>query len=334
MTYLEDAALRREMWTAAAAVGTGGPHDNTTLIARILALRGEKASLLGYAHFADFALERRMAKSGAQALAFIEDLQRRAADAFARETRELEEFKAQQSGTPIAPLAPWEIGFWSEKLRRARYDFDEEVLRPFFAVDRVIAGLFELVQRVFGLRVVEHARGEVETWHREVGFYDLFDGAGRPLGSFYADWHPRESKRGGAWMNYLITGGPLPGGVGAAPGPAGRPERTTSRLLPSLEMSALTFSVVPEPMVSMAMTAATPMTMPSNVRNERSTLRRIERSERRTVSRIMVRAFHPDRTGMGLHLRVRPSPKTGFHLSGSWLSHFQGRGVRGDAAVG
>jgi oligopeptidase A len=225
MTYLEDVALRREMWTASAGVGAREPHDNTPLISRILALRAEKAALLGHPHFADLVLERRMAKSGAQALAFLEDLQRRAADAFVRETRELEEFKARQTGAPVARLAPWEIGYWAEKLRRARYDFDEEALRPYFPVDSVIAGLFKLVGRVFGLRVTERARGEVETWHEEVKFYDLCDAAGRPLGSFYADWHPRESKRGGAWMNYLITGGPAIAPGAEAPAPAAARER-------------------------------------------------------------------------------------------------------------
>jgi oligopeptidase A len=212
MTYLVDDALRREMWTASAAVGASAPHDNTPLIGRILALRAEKAKLLGKAHFADLVLERRMAKSGDRALAFIEDMGSRAKTAFTRECRELEEFKAQQTGRPVARLAPWEMLYWSEKLRQARYDFDEEVLRPYFPMDRVIAGMFELVGRVFGLRVLERPAGEVETWHPEVKFYDVQDARGRQVGSFYADWYPRESKRGGAWMNYLITGGPRPDG--------------------------------------------------------------------------------------------------------------------------
>ena len=215
MTYLEDGGLRREMWTAAAALGARAPHDNTPLIGRILALRAEKAALLGKAHFADLVLERRMAKTGQRALDFLNDLQGRAAPAFARECRELEEFKAQRTGSPVARLAPWELAFWSEKLRQSRYDFDEEILRPYFPMDRVIAGLFELAQRVFGLRIVERAAGTGETWHPEVKFYDLADRAGRQLGSFYADWHPRESKRGGAWMNYLVTGGPRPDGTRA-----------------------------------------------------------------------------------------------------------------------
>src|SRR5688572_13760581 len=216
MTYLEDDGLRQEMWTAATRVGAHEPHDNTALISRVLALRAEKAALLGKPHFADLTLERRMAKSGQRALDFMTDLQRRAVPAFAQETRELEEFKAEKTGTAVAPLAPWEVVFWSEKLRRSRYDFDEEALRPYFPMNAVIAGMFELVRRVFGLKVVECQVGaEIETWHPEVKFYDLFGGDGCHLGSFYADWHPRESKRGGAWMNYLITGGPRPGGLRA-----------------------------------------------------------------------------------------------------------------------
>jgi oligopeptidase A len=225
MTFVQDDALRREMWTASAAAGAQPPHDNTPLIGKILALRSEKAALLGRENFADLVLERRMAKSGTRALTFMEDLQRRAAAAFARECRELEEFKARQLGRAALPLAPWELAFWAERLRQARYDFDEEALRPYFPMNRVVAGLFELARRVFGLRIAERATvagiaqssaaDAVETWHSEVKFYDVHDAGGRHVGSFYADWHPRESKRGGAWMNYLITGGPLSGGVRA-----------------------------------------------------------------------------------------------------------------------
>ena len=215
MTYLADAALRREMWTASAAVGACAPHDNAPLIGRILTLRAEKAALLGKAHFADLVLERRMAKTGARALAFIEDMEARARGAFGRECGELEAFKAQQTNGPVGQLAPWEMLYWAEKLRQSRYAFDEEILRPYFPMDRVIAGMFELAARIFGLRVVARASGEVEGWHPEVKFYDVSDARGRHVGSFYADWYPRESKRGGAWMNYLITGGPRPDGTRA-----------------------------------------------------------------------------------------------------------------------
>ncbi|MFZ5495508.1 MAG: M3 family metallopeptidase [Verrucomicrobiota bacterium] len=212
MLHAEDESLRREVWTAAVAVGAQAPHANQELVAKILALRQEKAALLGRPHFADLVLERRMAKSGAQALAFIEDLHGRVKGAFVRECRELEEFKAQQTGGPVARLAPWELGYWAEKLRKARHDFDEEQLRPYFPLPGVIAGMFEIARRVFGVRVTAMPAGTVEVWHPEVRFYEMHDAAGRHVGSFYTDWHPRESKRGGAWMNCLITGGPQSGG--------------------------------------------------------------------------------------------------------------------------
>ncbi|HRJ46842.1 MAG TPA: M3 family metallopeptidase [Opitutaceae bacterium] len=212
MTYVDDAALRKEMWTGMVAVGRVAPHDNTALIQRILTLRAEKAALLGKANFADLVLERRMAKNGARALGFIEDLQKRAQPAFAKDARELEEFKAQQTGGAVSRLAPWEVAYWAEKLRQGRHAFDEEQLRPYFPMNLVVDGMFELVRRIFGLRVIARAPGEVPVWHPDVLFYDLHDAAGRHLGSFYADWYPRESKQGGAWMNYLITGGPQPDG--------------------------------------------------------------------------------------------------------------------------
>jgi oligopeptidase A len=216
MIYAEDETLRREMWAAATAIGAQAPHDNTELVRRILELRAEKAALLGQPHFADLVLQRRMAKSADRALHFVEDMKDRAKAAFAQECRDLEEFKARSLGQPAGVLKAWEVGFWSEKLRKERYAFDEEALRPYLPMDRVIAGLFTLAQRVFGLRIAERPPGTVETWHPEVKFYDMHDSRGRHVGSFYADWHPRESKRGGAWMGYLVTGGPTADG-GRAP---------------------------------------------------------------------------------------------------------------------
>ncbi len=216
LTYLADEGLRREMWTAAASVGARAPHDNTGLVGRILALRAEKAALLGKASFADLVLARRMAKSGDRALAFLEDLRGRCAAPFGRECREIEEFRGRATGRPAGRLAPWEMAYWSEKLRRETYAFDEEALRPYFPMERVVSGLYDLAGRVFGLAIVERTGpGAPEVWHPDVTFYDVRDGRGRHVGSFYADWYPRESKRGGAWMNYLLTGGPRPDGTRA-----------------------------------------------------------------------------------------------------------------------
>jgi len=213
MVYLKDDALRQEMWEASSTIGGKDPHDNTDLIRKILVLRSERADLLGKANFAEIELERRMAKSGTKALAFIEDMEARAATAFAADVRELQEFKAAQSGDPVAPMAPWQIAFWSEKLRQSKYAFDEEELRAYFPMNRVIDGLFDLVNRIFGLVVTPRESGE--TWHPSVKFYDLKNTADVHLGSFYCDWYPRESKRGGAWMNHLITGGPQADGTRA-----------------------------------------------------------------------------------------------------------------------
>ncbi len=216
MSYGEDGELRRLAWQGASRIGALDPYANIPLMRRILALRSEKAEILGYQNFGDMVTERRMAKSAGAALAFIEDIERRARDAFVRECRELEQFKASQTGGEPGSLLAWEVGFWAERLRKASYDFDEEALRPYFPMDRVLSGLYELAARVFGLRILERTPGTVEVWHPEVRFYDVHDRRGRHVGSFYADWHPRESKRGGAWMNYLITGGPTADG-GRAP---------------------------------------------------------------------------------------------------------------------
>jgi len=225
MKYAQDDALRRQVWQAAANIGRVAPHDNTVLIPKILELRHAKARLLGRAQFADLVLHRRMAKSGAGALTFIEKLHDQLVPAFLREQRDLEEFKGTRSGPPPGPLEPWETLFWSEQLRQAKLDFDEELLRPYLPIEGVLCGLFKLVETIFDVRLVarptvyfEPGSGEVapagtvEVWHPEVKFYELHDKDGRHLGSFYADWHPRESKRGGAWMNYFETGGPRPHG--------------------------------------------------------------------------------------------------------------------------
>lgn len=214
MQFADDDTLRKEVWEANGTVGYAGDYDNSELIMEILQLRQEKAELLGFKNFADLTLERRMARNGETALKFTQDLHRKIAGRFHAETRELEEWKAAQSGTNPGPLQPWEVGYWAEKRRQAEYDFDEEELRPYFPLHKVMDGMFGIVSKLYNIRIEEKATttdgGEIETWHPEVKFYDLHDNAtGELLGSFYADWHPRESKRGGAWMNYFETG--LPG---------------------------------------------------------------------------------------------------------------------------
>lgn len=224
MTYAENDDLRKEVWTAYAAIGRGGEHDNRELVRQILDLRHEFAQLIGQENFANHVTERRMAASGQAALDFGDEIFQKVRGQFEKEAEALRHFKAVEEGSSLDPvplLEPWEVGYWAEKQRKAKYDFDEEALRPYYPIDRVISGMYEIAQQIFGLNIIERGTSNTEhrrstegsmpeapqTWHPEVKFYDLFDSeTGEHLGSFYADWHPRESKRGGAWMNHFITG--------------------------------------------------------------------------------------------------------------------------------
>ncbi|HEV2147778.1 MAG TPA: M3 family metallopeptidase [Longimicrobiaceae bacterium] len=204
MEYAENRALRERMYRAYTSRASAEPHDNRPLIARILELRRELAALLGYRDFADYRLEDSMARSGERALDFEEDLTARTRPYWEREMEALAEFAREELGIP--ELEPWDTLFASERMRRARYDLDQEELRPYFPLEGVLGGLFEVARRLFGVRVTE--REVPEVWHPEVRFYDVHDEEGKLLGGFYADWFPRETKRQGAWMSGLVTGGP------------------------------------------------------------------------------------------------------------------------------
>ena len=208
MQYAENRELRRRLHRAYNNRATEGEHDNRPLVARILELRRELAELLGYRTYADYRLEESMAGSGDRALAFEEDLTVRTRPYWEREMAGLSEFAREELG--LERLEPWDVLFVAERMRRARYDLDEEELRPYFPMHRVLEGMFEVARRLFGVVVTERAVEEV--WHPDVRFYDVHDEEGKHLGGFYTDWHPRETKRSGAWMVGLLTGGPRPEG--------------------------------------------------------------------------------------------------------------------------
>jgi oligopeptidase A len=205
LSYLDDPGIREQVWRAYHTRATEADRDNRPLLTRILELRREKAELLGYANFADLVLEERMAKSAENARAFVDDLRERTLSFFAKENEELLAFRRELEGPSAPAFKPWDVGYYSEKLRRARFDFDDEELRPYFAVDRVLGGLFATVERLYGIRV-EKLDG-VPTWHKTVTAYRLSDGD-RHIGSFYVDLFPRETKRSGAWMMDLLTATP------------------------------------------------------------------------------------------------------------------------------
>lgn len=208
LQYSERAELRRRMWEAYNNRAAGGEHDNRPLVRRILELRRELAERLGFEDFADYALEDAMARTGERAVAFEVDLTQRTRPYWEREMAELEAFARDELG--IERLEPWDVSFAAERMRRARFDLDDEELRPFFPLPRVLEGLWEIAGRLFGIAVEEVEAEEV--WHPDVRLFRVRDETGLHLGDFYADWHPRETKRGGAWMNGLIVGGPRPEG--------------------------------------------------------------------------------------------------------------------------
>ena len=213
MRFVHSESIRKELYQAMCRVGHSSEYENEPLIRDILRLRREKARLLGRANFPDWVLTRRMARSGSAALGFIAELHEKTKSAFDAEVRELMAFKARETGQPESLLHPWEFAYWSERMRKGFYAFDEEELRPYFQMPSVIQGFFALVERLFGIHIEELPTGSFEYWHPEVRAYKVFDSAdGRHLGSFYSDWHPRDEKRGGAWMGPLVTGSPRPDG--------------------------------------------------------------------------------------------------------------------------
>ena len=201
MSHCKNAELRKEMyvaWTTKAS--DQGPHagqfDNAAIMDEILKLRHEQAQLLGFANFGEESLATKMARDVNEVIRFLEDLARRAKPQAERELAELRAFAADQGADQ---LEPWDIGFWSERLREARYSISEEELRPWFPADTVINGMFAVVGKLFGIQFRQ--RDDVDTWHEDVRFYELVDDDGSVRAAFYLDMYARTGKRGGAWMD-------------------------------------------------------------------------------------------------------------------------------------
>lgn len=206
LSYADSAALRKRIWCAYNQRATEGPLDNRPLVRDILRLRRRKANLLGFANFADLVTQDRMAKDGKTAQAFVETLSERTRAAFERETQELIDFRRQLEGPDCPRLEPWDVGYYSEKLRRSLYDFDEEELRAFFPAERVLAGAFDVAKQLFGVKIEQV--DDMPVWHPDVRAYRILDSDGSTLGVFYVDLYPRENKRDGAWMHGLLNATP------------------------------------------------------------------------------------------------------------------------------
>jgi len=203
MQYAEDRALRetlyRESATRASEFGKA-EWDNTPLIGRILALRKEDAALLGYANFAEVSLVPKMAQTPKQVIEFLRDLAGRARPFAERDLAELRAFAGAELG--LEKLQSWDVAFASEKLRAKRYAFSDQEVKQYFPETQVLPGMFELVQKIYQIRIVEQ---KVETWHPDVRFFDIRNAAEQLIGRFYVDLYARETKRGGAWMDGAIS---------------------------------------------------------------------------------------------------------------------------------
>lgn len=206
LKYSQRRDLRETVYRAQVTRASSGELDNGPLIERILCLRGEQARRLGYANWAEVSLASKMAGSVAEVEQLLEELR---AAAYPVAERELEELRAiaRRQGAPEADdLKPWDVAYWAEKLRQESFELDSEALRPWFPLDQVLQGLFGLCQRLFDIRIVSTDPGEAPTWHADVRYYRVLDGAsGTPLAAFYLDPFSRPgSKRGGAWMDECL----------------------------------------------------------------------------------------------------------------------------------
>lgn len=206
MTYAEDRELRRQVYIAFnTRASDQGPHagrwDNSTLIDEILALRHEKAQLLGFANYAELSCETKMVESPQQVIDFLEDLVTRSRPQAQREFDALAVFSAENGGPD--ELAAWDVAYWSEKQKQQLHNIAATELKPYFPAERVIAGLFDVVSRLFGLQI--QPLDGIDTWHEDVGFYEVRDAAGGLRGHFYLDLYARANKRGGAWMDECVS---------------------------------------------------------------------------------------------------------------------------------
>ncbi|MEX0444721.1 oligopeptidase A [Xenorhabdus sp. SGI246] len=202
MTYADNRELRQEMYyaytTRASDQGPdAGKWDNNAIMAEMLALRHELAQLLGFKNYAEHSLATKMAKTPQQVLDFLNDLAHRAHGQGKKELEELTGFARSHFG--VDKLEAWDLTYYSEKQKQHHFSIDDEQLRPYFPEQQVIEGLFEVVHRIYGITAKE--RHDVETWHPDVRFFELYDEKQTLRGSFYLDLYAREHKRGGAWMD-------------------------------------------------------------------------------------------------------------------------------------
>ena len=197
MKYCNDRELRRQMYLAYGSRAVGGEYSNNENVRKIIDLRIQSAQLLGYATYADYALETRMAKNPETVNKFLAELVNPSLPYARADVRMVEDF-ARKNGFDGDKLMGWDFSYWSEKLQKAEYDLSEEVLKPYFKLENCIDAVFDLAHRLYGINF--KLREDIPGYHKDVKVYEVTEGDGSHLALFYADFFPRPSKRGGAWM--------------------------------------------------------------------------------------------------------------------------------------
>lgn len=202
MMYADNRDLRKEFYGAyVTRASENGPNagkwDNGPIIDETLALRHEIAQLLEFDNYASRSLATKMADNTAQVNSFLSDLAKRSKPQAEKDLQEIKDFALQTFA--VNELFAWDLAYYSEKLKEQKYAISDEVLRPYFPEDKVVAGLFSVVEKLYGLSI--QRKEQVDTWHKDVKYFDIFDADGKLRGSFYLDLYAREHKRGGAWMD-------------------------------------------------------------------------------------------------------------------------------------
>ena len=207
MMYADNRALREEMYRAyvtrasdqdgPSLDGKAGQFDNANIIDETLSLRHQKAKLLGFANYTEYSLATKMAKDPEQVIEFLDDLAHKSKPQAQQEKQEIEDFAEEKFGA--TDLQSWDFTYYAEKLKQDKYSVSDEQLRQYFPEHKVLNGLFTVVSKLFGLQVVEITN--VDTWHKDVKFFEIHDNIGRLRGAFYLDLFARAKKRGGAWMD-------------------------------------------------------------------------------------------------------------------------------------
>ena len=200
MTYADHRALREEVYAAYCTRASdqgpnAGQHDNGPVMAEILDLRQELAGLLGFASYSELSLASKMAESTDQVLNFLRDLGVRGKPFAAQDLQELQAFAAEQG---CNDLQSWDVGYYSEKLREQRYSISQEILRAYFPIDKVLTGLFTIVEKLYGIQIEELS--DFDSWHPDVRLFEIKEN-GQHVGRFFFDLYARANKRGGAWMD-------------------------------------------------------------------------------------------------------------------------------------